>query len=100
MNFVKILLCLTFSLCSTGWAQLKWESRNLDLHPAISDTRVVANFYFINAGKRPVRIKNVTTSCGCTTASREKDIYAPGEKGKITAVLEVGSRTGVQEKQV
>jgi len=100
MRIAKYFLLLTLGLCSTGWAQLRWENRDLDLHPAISDTQVVAEFHFINAGKRPVKIKGVRTSCGCTTATREKEVYAPGEKGKITAVLEIGGRTGIQEKQV
>jgi len=100
MKFAKYILLITLGYCSTGWAQLRWENRNLEIHPTISDTRVIAVFPFVNAGKRPIKIKEVRTSCGCTTASQEKEIYAPGEKGKITAILEIESRTGVQEKQV
>src|ERR1700677_1861071 len=100
MNIAKYFLILTFALCSTGWAQLKWEKRSLEFHPSPSDTKVVAEFPFTNIGKKTVKIKEVKTSCGCTTATLDKDTYAPGEKGKITAIFDIGGRMGVQEKTI
>ncbi|MGB8354199.1 MAG: DUF1573 domain-containing protein [Chthoniobacteraceae bacterium] len=97
---MKYFLFIILGLCNTGWAQLRWDNRNLEIHPTITDTKIVAVFPFINAGKRPVKIKEVRTSCGCTTASMDKEIYTPGERGKITATLEIESRTGVQEKEI
>jgi len=100
MKFVNFFLFLALALCSTSHAQLKWEKRNLEFHPSVSDTQVVAEFPFANIGKKPVKIKDLKTSCGCTTATLDKEIYAPGEKGKITAIFEIGGRTGVQDKHV
>jgi hypothetical protein len=100
MKFVKIFLILTFLLCNRGQAQLRWETRSLEFHPSPSDTKVVADFPFTNTGRHPVKIKRVQTSCGCTTATPEKEVYAPGEKGKITAIFEIGSRSGEQQKNV
>ncbi|MFN8257688.1 MAG: DUF1573 domain-containing protein [Bacteroidales bacterium] len=40
-------------------------------------------FVFKNTGKEPLIIKNVTTSCGCTVPSWDKDPIAPKKTGKI-----------------
>lgn len=95
------LLVLLFGICGTARAQLRWESRSLEFHPSLSDTKVVAEFHFTNTGARPVKIEDVTTSCGCTTASLDKKrIYAPGEKGTITAVFDIGGRNDTQKEHI
>lgn len=100
MNPVRIFLAVIFAISTTASAQLKWTKRTLEFHPAVTDTKVVAEFPFINIGTRAVKIDEVKTSCGCTTATLDKQVYAPGEKGKITAVFDIGSRTGIQQKHV
>ena len=80
---------------------MHWEARSLEFHPSLSDTKVVAEFHFTNAGTKPVKIEDVTTSCGCTTASLDKKhLYAPGEKGTITAVFDIGGRNDAQKETV
>ena len=97
-DVMKYFLIFTLGLCGTGWAQLSWETRSLEFHPSPTDTKVVAEFPFVNAGKTTVNIKEIKTSCDCTTSTLDKKVYAPGEKGKITAVFEIGDRIGLQEK--
>ena len=41
------------------------------------------DFQFTNTGDKPLLIKTVITSCGCTSAEWSKDAYQPGEKGTI-----------------
>jgi hypothetical protein len=93
-------LFFVFAFSTGALAQLRWEKPNQDFKPSVSDTEVVVVFAFKNDGKKPVKITEVTTSCGCTTATMEKDTYAAGEKGKITATFQIGGRTGPQEKHV
>jgi hypothetical protein len=82
-------------------AQLRWESRELEFHPSLTDTQVVAQFHFTNAGSKPIKIKDVTTSCGCTTARLDKNhIYAPGEKGTIIATYDIGGHNGAQKETI
>jgi len=100
MRVTKFFLIATFAICGAARAQLQWENRDVELQPSISDTQLVANFYFVNAGNKTVKITGMRTSCGCTTASLEKNVYAPGERGKITAQMEIGGRIGAQEKHV
>jgi hypothetical protein len=100
MNFAKLFFLVSLALCSSAMAQLRWENRDLEFHPTPSESQVVANYSFKNIGKRTITIKEVQTSCGCTTATLDKKIYAPGEKGKITATFEIATRSGLQEKSI
>lgn len=66
----------------------------------ISDAEPVSHtFEFSNISDKTVKI-TVAASCGCTVAGLEKDTYAPGEKGKITATFNPAGRNGSQTKQL
>ncbi len=41
-------------------------------------------FAFTYKGTEPIRVKGTPGSCMCTTASADKEIYQPGEKGILT----------------
>jgi hypothetical protein len=77
-------------------AQLKWDTQSVDRAPAISDTKVEVAFGFENAGKSPVTIDALKSSCDCTLATLEKKTYAPGERGTISAMFKIGDRKGKQ----
>lgn len=100
MNITRYFLLATFAFCTTAFGQLQWQARTLTFNPGPSDEKIVAEYNFENVGKTPIKIKQVRTSCGCTTATLEKEIYAPGEKGKITASFEIETRTGPQQKEI
>lgn len=42
-------------------------------------------FTFTNTSKEPIVIKDVKTSCGCTTPSYSREPIGPGRKGTVTA---------------
>lgn len=82
-------------------ADLVFEQSTIELHPAIGDEKAVAHYKYQNKGDKPVAIKNVSTSCGCTAATAGgKTSAAPGEKGEVTATFSVGDRIGKQEKVI
>lgn len=91
---------LSIFLCLAARAELKWEQTTADLHPAVGDKTTVAHFKYENIGKTPVRFKSVKASCGCTTTQTQKELVNPGEKGEITATLNLGDHTGVLTKTV
>lgn len=70
----------------------------MDLTVQSGDKQLNGIFRFTNSGKTPVTIKDIHTSCGCTTADLAKRTYAPGESGEITAVYTVGDAKGRQSK--
>ncbi len=53
-----------------------------------TDTR--HTFEFKNISDAPVAIKDVGTSCGCTTPSYSKEPVAPGKTGSVTAKYDSG----------
>lgn len=81
-------------------AQLKFEQTIVELHPTAADANAVARFKYENVGKTKIHINSVNSSCGCTVASLKSNDIAPGEKGEITATLNIGNRIGTQTKTV
>ena len=93
-------LTLSFIICITARAGLKWDQTSIELHPTAVDKQAIGHFKYQNAGDKPVRFKSVRTSCGCTAAQTQKEEVPPGEKGEITATFNIGERTGTQVKTV
>ena len=99
-TWVKVFLAATLAgLAPTVNAGLIWEKTELELKPAIGDATVVGYFKYENKGDKPIAIKSVTSTCGCTAATA-KNSAAPGEKGEVKATFTIGSRTGVQQKMI
>ena len=96
---MRIILLLVLA-ASTAHAQLVWDKTVRELRAQPGDEKVEATFRFRNAGTYPVKITRVLTSCGCTTARPEKEVYAPGESGALTGVFKIGSRLGRQNKTI
>jgi hypothetical protein len=94
----KLLLFL--GMCTSAFADLQWEKRDIDFYPAAQDAAFVARFAFENTGKTPVTIGEIQSCCSCVTASSAKKTYKPGEKGEIVANFEFGKRVGIQKKEL
>src|SRR5437763_8122569 len=99
-SWMKAGTILFFALVSVVQADLKWDRPQQNFTVKPGETAVVAKYRFTNAGKAPVTIDAVRTSCGCTTATLVKKEYLPGESGEIEARFEVGNRVGHQEKTI
>lgn len=100
LNAKALFAGLILSALPAMQAELTWEKTEVDLHPKLGEKEAVAVFKYENKGDKPVKIKSVRTSCGCTVASLKKDEVGPGEKGEITATFSIGGRTGLQHKGV
>jgi hypothetical protein len=57
------------------------------------NSNVSHTFKFTNVSGTPVAIKDVGTSCGCTTPGYSKEPVAPGKTGSVTAKYD-SSRIG------
>jgi hypothetical protein len=97
MKLSLFLLCL---FARSAFAQLTWETTEQTFNSKQQDKEVVAKYKFTNTGPKPIKIQNVRTSCGCTTAALSKTEYAPGESGQIEAKFTFSGRTGKQEKAI
>jgi Protein of unknown function (DUF1573) len=99
-NLFTLVLILWLRLSLPCAAQLRWETRELELSPSADQTEVTTHFKFQNIGQSEIKITSVSTSCGCTTAALEKNTVAPGEKGQIEAKFNVGGGFGLQQKTI
>ena len=97
---MRILPFLLLLLATPALADPTWDTKEQTFHAKASEKQVVAKYRFTNTGNQPVKIENVKTSCGCTTAGLKKTEYAPGETGEIEAKFDFGGRTGKQEKGI
>ena len=97
MKLSLFLLCL---FAGSAFGQLAWETTEQTFHSKPQDKEVVAKYKFTNTGAKPIKIQNVQTSCGCTTAQLKKTDYAPGESGEIETKFTFAGRTGKQEKAI
>src|ERR1700732_4935701 len=97
MKFSLFLLCWC---AGSAFGQLTWDTTEQTFHSKQQDKAVVAKYKFTNTGPKPIKIQNVQTSCGCTTAQLNKTDYAPGESGEIATKFAFAGRTGRQEKAI
>jgi uncharacterized protein DUF1573 len=100
MKTRALIFTLSILLAIAARAELKFEQTQIELHPAVGDKEAVGHFKYQNTSDKPVRIKSVRSSCGCTAAQTQKDEIAPGDKGEVTATFKIGDRTGTQIKSV
>ena len=81
-------------------AELSWAQKTLELNAAPNDTVLEARFHFSNDGATPVDIREVQSSCGCTTVTLAQRHFDPGKGGEIVAHFTVGERVGLQRKTI
>jgi Protein of unknown function (DUF1573) len=97
---MRLILLAGLLFAPRVFGQLHWDALEQDQKAKPGDKEAVARFHFVNAGTSAIKIVNVRTSCGCTTAALAKDQFAPGEAGDIQARFAFGSHTGHQEKTI
>jgi hypothetical protein len=69
---------------------LSWVAEKIAVSAGLERQDAKVNFAFRNSSDHPVTITSIDTSCDCTMADSMKTTYAPGEKGSIRAIFEVG----------
>lgn len=100
MKFLCLWLYLGLSASAAIAGVLKWDQTTLEIDAAKGQKKIEAEFSFINNSPAPVEIRNIQTSCGCTTADLPKKIYQPGERGNLKAVFSPDGRKGLQKKSI
>ena len=97
--FRTLLIFLVFGTAES-FGELVWADRTQEFQRAPEDRELTVNFAFRNAGKSPVTISKVTSSCDCTTAGLTKKMWQPGESGTLPAKFVFGDRRGAQTKTI
>lgn len=88
------------ALAQDSEANLQFEEEMFDFGDIDKGEKVTHVFKFKNEGEGPLEIKNVSTSCGCTSAKPEKTVYQPGEAGEIPVTFDSERFSGPITKRV
>lgn len=96
--FPTLLLCLTLPFIAN--AKLQFENERIVHEASLDETEYTAKFAFTNRGDKAITLKEVHSSCGCTTALPSKRLFEPGESGEISATFDYGQREGKQIKSI
>ncbi len=114
----KITFILLVSLLASCGSQQKTKTAGgavFDISPEIIAARIdtlvdvgtvrageilLYNASIRNAGEEPLVIKNVNTSCGCTSVEYEKRPIAPGREGNFSLRFDSRGMYGMQLKLI
>ncbi len=81
-------------------AEIKFESLVHDYGVLQKGADGNCEFKFTNVGKEPLILSNVTTSCGCTVPSWNKEPILPGKSGVIKVNYTKTNIVGTISKQI
>lgn len=80
--------------------QIEWTSKSRELGTIEEGQKVEVIYEFKNTGKKPLVIKSVQASCGCTVPERPDAPIMPGKTGVIKAVFDSQGRPGNNHKSI
>ena len=98
MRFLLFHILFFWSFLTYG--NLSFEREEIKCKIPQDQPQYEFNFKFKNIGKYPVKILSVKSSCSCTVATLEKNIYQSGEVGEITGIFNVNRMRGLQEQEI
>jgi hypothetical protein len=81
-------------------ANIRFDKKDHAFGNLIEGEIVETSFTFTNTGKQDLEILQTSVSCGCTAGVADKEIYKPGESGKIDVRFDSSNRQGNQSKYI
>lgn len=81
-TFGSILL-LFFISFSLNAQEFKFEKETINYGKVEKSSNGERVFVFTNVGDKPLIIKNIQSTCGCTVPEKPEKPIMPGEKGEI-----------------
>ncbi len=100
LSVLLLIFGAVVSIAQDSKPQIKFENELHDFGDIDKGQTVSTVFKFKNTGSGPLEIKNVATSCGCTSAKMEKTTFNPGESGEIPVTFDSGRFSGPITKRV
>lgn len=83
MKTIYILLVIGFISLTTSAQEFNFESEIINYGKINKGSNGERTFVFTNIGDKPLIIKNVRSSCGCTIPKKPENPIMPGKKGEI-----------------
>ena len=78
--------------------KVAFEKTTHNFGTAKQNSQVTHAFHFKNTGKSDLIIRDIKSSCGCTTVKPDKNVISPGGSSSIKAIFHTGNREGHQDK--
>ncbi len=101
MRGLLFIVCFLWSLAASSQALIRFEEKVHDFgNIREADGPVAYDFVFVNEGKAPILIKNVESSCGCTSPEWSKQPVLPGKKGFVKATFDPKDRPSHFDKTI
>lgn len=92
---------LTSFITVASFAQMQFSKTTHDFGQVPeAEGEVTYDFVFTNAGKSPIIITDVKSSCGCTTPEWPKQPILPGKTGTVKAIFDPKDRPGIFDKEI
>lgn len=79
---------LALTLMNASAQEIAIQNKNIDCGQVVYMHPVTAQFVMKNSGASPLTIRDVRTSCGCTTVSYPQTPVAPGQSFTVCAVYD------------
>lgn len=76
------------------------ESRIRNIGSVETDSKIPSEFILYNKGGKPLRIKDVQTSCGCTVAKISKKVISPGDYSRLKVEMDTSIKLGKVRKTI
>lgn len=95
-----LFLYILFFLPYITYAELLFECEVLECEIPQSQSQYKFSFKFKNVSSNSIRILSVKSSCSCTVATLEENIYKPNESGEIKGIFNIGNRQRLQEQEI
>jgi hypothetical protein len=100
-QFTIVLICLLSMMRLHAQGHLKFEAVKHEFGEVKEeDGPVNTIFKFKNDGNKPIVLKSVKTSCGCTTPTWSRDTVRPGDEGFVKVEFNPMGRPGLFHKDV
>ncbi|APZ46837.1 hypothetical protein BW723_11330 [Polaribacter reichenbachii] len=77
------LLFIGFISFATSAQEFKFETESINYGKIDKGSNGERVFEFTNVGNKPLIIKDIKSSCGCTVPKKPEKPIMPGEKGEI-----------------
>ena len=79
---------------------ITWKDTTKNLGNIDAGQKLEVVYTFTNTGKKPLVIKDVRASCGCTVPERPQEPIMPGKGGFIKAIFNSEGRMGLNHKTI
>lgn len=91
LTLLLLSIIVTLAACRLGEPQIEVETVQLDLGDVPNGQIATHNVAVRNDGDALLVIEDISTSCGCTTATLEPAQLAPGERGTLQIAVDTGA---------